>query len=140
MREKYETLSLATLKELAKGRGMRGISTLKKGELIEAMLRQDEKDAANKDIAAAPSVTRRERRRWCAEEGRPHQNRRRQRRMQGLCRKRERRTRQDRQKEEISHPRRADRSSGHRRMAVCPGRHTTSGHPATVPGTIRQDG
>ena len=35
MREKYETLSLATLKELAKGRGMRGISTLKKGELIE---------------------------------------------------------------------------------------------------------
>ena len=60
MREKYETLSLATLKELAKGRGMRGISTLKKGELIEAMLRQDEKDAANKDIAAAPSVTRRE--------------------------------------------------------------------------------
>ena len=58
MREKYETLSLATLKELAKGRGMRGISTLKKGELIEAMLRQDEKDAANKD-AATPSVTRR---------------------------------------------------------------------------------
>ena len=48
MREKYETLSLATLKELAKGRGMRGISTLKKGELIEAMLLQDEKDAANK--------------------------------------------------------------------------------------------
>ena len=60
MREKYETLSLATLKELAKGRGMRGISTLKKGELIEAMLLQDEKDAANKDIAATPSVTRRE--------------------------------------------------------------------------------
>lgn len=60
MREKYETLSLATLKELAKGRGMRGISTLKKGELIEAMLLQDEKDTANKDIAATPSVTRRE--------------------------------------------------------------------------------
>ena len=48
MREKYETLSLATLKELAKGRGMRGISTLKKGELIEAMLRQDEKTPQTK--------------------------------------------------------------------------------------------
>ena len=56
MREKYETLSLATLKELAKGRGMRGISTLKKGELIEAMLRQDEKDAANKDIRDTASA------------------------------------------------------------------------------------
>ena len=61
MREKYETLSLATLKELAKGRGMRGISTLKKGELIEAMLRQDEKDAANKDVAGTLSETRQER-------------------------------------------------------------------------------
>ena len=39
---------------------MRGISTLKKGELIEAMLLQDEKDAANEYIAATPSVTRRE--------------------------------------------------------------------------------
>ena len=132
MREKYETLSLATLKELAKGRGMRGISTLKKGELIEAMLLQDEKDAANKDIAATPSVTRREK--ATVVRGR------RQRRMQGLCRKRERRKQQERQKKEIPHPRRADRSCGHRRMAVCPGRHTTSGHPATVPGTIRQDG
>ena len=56
MREKYETLSLATLKELAKGRGMRGISTLKKGELIEAMLLQDEKDAANKDIRDTASA------------------------------------------------------------------------------------
>ena len=41
-REKYESLPLATLRELAKARKMKGISTLKKGELIEAMLTQDE--------------------------------------------------------------------------------------------------
>ncbi len=43
-REKYETLPLTTLKELAKARHMKGISALKKGELIDAMLEQDEKD------------------------------------------------------------------------------------------------
>ena len=43
MKEKYESLSLAVLKELAKARGMRGISTMKKGELIDTMLLQDEK-------------------------------------------------------------------------------------------------
>ena len=39
-REKYESLPLATLRELAKARKMKGISTLKKGDLIEAMLAQ----------------------------------------------------------------------------------------------------
>jgi len=48
MKEKYESLSLAVLKELAKARGMRGISTMKKGELIDTMLLQDEKDKAEK--------------------------------------------------------------------------------------------
>lgn len=43
-REKYETLPLTTLKELAKARHMKGISTIKKGDLINAMLEQDEKD------------------------------------------------------------------------------------------------
>ncbi len=41
MREKYESLSLAVLKDLAKARGMKGISAMKKGELIEKMLVQD---------------------------------------------------------------------------------------------------
>ncbi|MCD8364384.1 MAG: transcription termination factor Rho, partial [Clostridiales bacterium] len=45
MRQKYETLSLAVLKDLAKARGMKRISTLKKAELIERMLQQDELDA-----------------------------------------------------------------------------------------------
>lgn len=44
-REKYESLPLATLKELAKARGLKGISTLKKAELIEIMLEEDEKDS-----------------------------------------------------------------------------------------------
>lgn len=43
-REKYESLPLATLKDLAKARKMKGVSTMKKGELIDAMLAQDEKE------------------------------------------------------------------------------------------------
>ena len=43
-RVKYESLPLATLKDLAKARKMRGISTMKKSDLIDAMLAQDEKE------------------------------------------------------------------------------------------------
>lgn len=49
MREKYESLSLGALKEIAKARGIRGISTLKKSELVERMLQEDEKDKAAVD-------------------------------------------------------------------------------------------
>ena len=48
MREKYESLSLATLKELAKARGLKGISTLRKPELIERMLHEDELENVSK--------------------------------------------------------------------------------------------
>ena len=44
MREKYESLPLATLKELAKARGIKGISTAKKSEVIELMLQKDEEE------------------------------------------------------------------------------------------------
>ena len=44
-KERYETLALHDLKEIAKARGMKGTSALKKADLIEALLRQDEKDA-----------------------------------------------------------------------------------------------
>ena len=40
-REKYESLPLATLKELAKARGLKGISTMKKAQVIELMLQED---------------------------------------------------------------------------------------------------
>ncbi|MCF0134655.1 MAG: transcription termination factor Rho [Blautia sp.] len=43
MREKYESLPLATLKELAKARGLKGVSTLRKPELVERMLEEDER-------------------------------------------------------------------------------------------------
>ena len=44
MKEKYESLPLATLKDLAKARKLKGISTMKKAELIERMLEEDEKE------------------------------------------------------------------------------------------------
>ena len=46
MREKYESLSLAALRDIAKARKLKGVSTMKKSELIELMLEQDEKDKA----------------------------------------------------------------------------------------------
>ena len=46
-REQYETLPLSTLKDLAKTRGLKGVSTLKKSELIDVMLKEDEKESEN---------------------------------------------------------------------------------------------
>lgn len=43
MREKYESLALVHLKELAKARGLKGTSGMKKAELVEAMLEEDER-------------------------------------------------------------------------------------------------
>lgn len=58
MREKYESLALAQLRELAKVRGIKGAATMKKSEVVEAMLAEDEKDKAvakesvdNKEVA-----------------------------------------------------------------------------------------
>ena len=48
-REKYESLPLATLRELAKARKMKGFSAMKKAELIEAMLAKDEKEKQEKE-------------------------------------------------------------------------------------------
>lgn len=43
MREKYESLSAFVLKDLAKARGIKGVSSLKKGQIIERMLEEDAK-------------------------------------------------------------------------------------------------
>ncbi len=44
MREKYESLALTELKELAKIRKIKGISSMNKTELVDAMLAEDEKE------------------------------------------------------------------------------------------------
>lgn len=55
MREKYESLALSELREIAKARGMKRISSTKKAELIEMMLEEDEKDkAAGRDVEPKP--------------------------------------------------------------------------------------
>lgn len=50
MREKYESLALAQLKELAKVRGIKGVSAMKKSDVVEAMLALDEKEKAEKAL------------------------------------------------------------------------------------------
>ena len=60
MREKYESLSLATLKDLAKARGLKGISTLRKPELIERMLEEDEKEKASAGSAESKNTEHRQ--------------------------------------------------------------------------------
>ena len=55
MREKYESLALADLRAIAKNRGIKGTSGLKKAQLVELMLAEDEKDkAAGKDVEPRP--------------------------------------------------------------------------------------
>ena len=46
MREKYETLSVTVLRDLAKSRGIKGLTGLKKEQIIEKMLEEDEKTKA----------------------------------------------------------------------------------------------
>lgn len=53
MREKYESLSAAVLRELAKSRGIKGISSMKKSQLVEAMLAQDEAEATETKMEEA---------------------------------------------------------------------------------------
>ena len=57
MREKYESLSLVVLRDLAKARGLKNISSMKKSDLVNRMLEED----ARKQ---------KERRAWRTQEGR----------------------------------------------------------------------
>jgi transcription termination factor Rho len=67
MREKYESLALTQLKELAKVRGLKGTSAMKKADLVEAMLAEDERQKkleeqktqtqASVPVTAAPVAT-----------------------------------------------------------------------------------
>ena len=53
MREKYESLALVDLKAIARTRGIKGTSLMKKGEVVEAML---ELDAKEKEKASAEAA------------------------------------------------------------------------------------
>ena len=51
MREKYETLALVDLKAIAKSRGIKGTSSMKKEDVINAMVELDEKEKLEKEKA-----------------------------------------------------------------------------------------
>ena len=56
MREKYESLALADLKAIAKARGLKGTSTMKKAQIVELMLAEDEKEKAEgKNVTPKPA-------------------------------------------------------------------------------------
>ena len=59
MREKYESLPLAELKAVAKARGIKGLSGMKKDEVVEAMLREDDRERQEKEAkesAVSPEI------------------------------------------------------------------------------------
>lgn len=55
MREKYESLSLAVLRDIAKSRGIKGTSTMRKEGVISAMLAEDEKNAVAETVKTQAS-------------------------------------------------------------------------------------
>ncbi len=61
MRARYESISLTDLREMAKNRGIKSVSTMKKGDLIEAMLQKDEEEKTpehkTEEIAKKEEVT-----------------------------------------------------------------------------------
>ena len=49
MREKYESLAVADLREIARSRGIEGVSAMKKAEVVEAMLKLDEEEKKQRE-------------------------------------------------------------------------------------------
>ncbi len=56
MREKYESLSAVVLKDLAKARGLKNVSNMKKSDVVELMLAEDERLAKEKQENGAPEA------------------------------------------------------------------------------------
>lgn len=57
MREKYESLSLAVLRDVAKNRGIKGTSAMRKDAVIEAMIAEDERAAAAEMVKSQAAET-----------------------------------------------------------------------------------
>ena len=64
LRERYETLKLNDLREIAKKRGIKGATGMKKSEIIDLMCELDEKEAAAKSASESPKEK-------ASEEGKP---------------------------------------------------------------------
>ena len=60
MRERYETLKLNDLREIAKKRGIKGATALKKSEIIDIMCEMDEKENAQKQEESKKETVREE--------------------------------------------------------------------------------
>ena len=60
-REKYESLPLSVLRELAKSRNMKGVSSLRKEALIERMLEEDQKEEGAESTASGGKTGKTER-------------------------------------------------------------------------------
>ena len=60
-REQYASLPLSELKEIAKARGLKGTSVMKKGDLIQLMLEKDEESRAESAPEKAERTERAER-------------------------------------------------------------------------------
>lgn len=58
MKEKYESLSLAALKDIGKARGLKSISAARKANLIEMLLELDEKEKREKNNSDKPENVR----------------------------------------------------------------------------------
>lgn len=56
MREKYQSLAVHDLKEIAKSRGIKGVSLMKKSEVVDAMVALDEKENEMKSQSAAEAA------------------------------------------------------------------------------------
>ena len=70
MRERYESICLADLKEMAKNRGIKIVSRMKKADIVDAMLAKDQEESreASKEAAKKEEMKK--------EEARPQENKR----------------------------------------------------------------
>ncbi len=57
MREKYEAMSLVALKELAKARGIRHLSTMKKKDVIDSLLAEEESGSGGQETKVSAAQT-----------------------------------------------------------------------------------
>ena len=57
MKERYESISIVDLREMAKNRGIKSVTTMKKAELVEAMLKKDEEEQKSQTTSEKAAVS-----------------------------------------------------------------------------------